>query len=63
MTRKRSSGGRTTPKGTTAPKKKAARPQPGRGGPPQPHDNRVAKKRDKSRSFVARPETHNRGNR
>ena len=63
MARKRTTGGRTTPKGTKSPAKKQARTQPDAAGPPVGHGKAVTKKADKSRQWVSRPETHNRGNR
>ena len=62
MTARRGKGGRTTPKGTTNPKRNK------RAKPPQPEGKpagwtSASTKSDKSRQWSSRPENHNRGNR
>ena len=62
MSSKSKRGGRVTPKGTQPPKSaKVERNDP--AATPDPFDEHVTGKVGKSRGRIARPITHNRGNR
>jgi hypothetical protein len=60
---KRRSSGRTTPKGTVAPGKKATKKRTGASAPAAGRDAPGNSKFDKTGGYVSRPTSHNRGNR
>ncbi len=62
-TRRRDGSGRTTPKGTKAPRKKKISSRSPGAEPASAVKDSLPDKVDRTPKFVSRPDSHNRGNR